>query len=71
MSEVPLWCETVNLWQLAQSEAAVLMPRRQKFYAGMRWDVENLNTPKRRVTGAIYFDFKPSFMPNLAYLPVR
>ena len=47
------------------------MTRWQKFYAGMRWDFENLNTPKRRVGGAIYIDFEPSYMPKLAYLPVR
>ena len=31
----------------------------------------NLNTPKRRVGGAIVVDLKPMLVPKIAYLPLR
>ena len=39
--------------------------------AGKRWDLSNLNPPKRRVGGTIADNLKPVRMPKLAYLPLR
>ena len=49
-----------------QSMIAVQVGKRH--YAGTRWDLSNLNTPDRRVGGAVLVNLKPLCLPKMAYI---